>query len=218
MLLSFRLVAAFIVIAIGPYSIAGLAAEIVRPERFMVDPNVENLPSPEKITAAEWVAAIAPLRSDLGAEHAVALTDQALTERSSSFTKNGDAQIAVVTALAWGPHDARLWLALALLQSQRNANDPLVTESFKMSYFAGSGQLEIVLSRLNLVTQSTALKDPELNELACGDVRTVFLHYPSYISNLAEDYRQASTFGQAALENCTRSIEPKYVDILKSPN
>ena len=66
-----------------------------------------------------------------------------------------------------------LWLALALLRAQRNPADPMLIEALKMAYFTAPNDARLMAVRLDLATSSNALADPDVRELARGDVRLI---------------------------------------------
>ncbi|MGH6680673.1 MAG: hypothetical protein ACREDL_17505 [Bradyrhizobium sp.] len=192
-----------------------LAAEFMRPA---------PLPSPpwskapvQDASSAAFASAIAPFRSDLKADYATALADQALSSKHGrQSASNEAAQEAARSALEIGPNDSRLWLVLALLQAQSNPLDPRITESLKMSYLTGPSQAGLIPVRLDMATSNNSLKDSELRELAQGDVRAILTRYPDQRQTLLNDYVRATATGKTFLEESARTIDPKFADSLQS--
>jgi hypothetical protein len=216
----FRLCVAIVVSILGGSAVCDLLAEYERPDRFPVPfSRTANAAPLKRIISARRAAALAPFRSDLMAQYALALTNQSLaSEGSLQATNNENAQSAVRSAIALGPHNAEMWLALALLQSQINIGDPQIVESLKMSYFTGPDQKELVTARLDVGTLNNALSDPDLKELAQGDVRAILVRHPEQRGFLTGDYFRGSAVGKAFLEETVKSINPQFLDTLRRTN
>jgi hypothetical protein len=216
----FRACVAISALVIGGSAICNIVAEYERPAPFPIPISRNANASPmTTILSAERAAAIAPFRSDLRAQYALALTNQSLASQGSLQANNNEnAQSAVRSAIRLGPHNAAMWLALALLQAQTNIGDPQIAESLKMSYFTGPNQKELIPSRLDIATASNTLSDPDLKELAGGDVRTILLRYPDQRQFLIGDYRRGSAEGKTFLEETVKSVDPQFLDTLRKTN
>jgi hypothetical protein len=110
----------------------------------LLDPRSGNVLPPDETssTRLSLSSAIAPFRSDLKGAYAVARAGQIL--RSEPATPPEEMQAArdkVRSALKIGPHNARPWLILALLQARCSPVDPLVSQSLKMSHLTGPNQV-----------------------------------------------------------------------------
>lgn len=210
----FRLLAFAIVIFVGGVSIANLSAELLRPARAGLPSN--GAPSPDEVTSAGRASAIAPFRSDLMADYAVALASQlpASGPRNQGDGENGARETAR-RALGIGPHDSRLWLVLAMVEAHRNPADPRVTEALKMSYLTGPNRVELIPVRLQSATSNNALSDSDLSELARGDVRAILTQLPDQRSSLVIAYARASETGKAFLRESVKTLDPKFLDALQ---
>jgi hypothetical protein len=150
----FRLLALLIIVFVGGISITNLLAELLRPSRALLPSTTGYAPAQDQVSAAELVSAIAPFRSDLRAD--VAFASQALKPDSFGQSERQQmAQNAARSALNIGPHDARTWLVLALLQARGTPVDPRLAESLKMSYLTGPNRAELIPTRLQSVTSGT---------------------------------------------------------------
>jgi hypothetical protein len=209
----------FILIFVGCSSIASLLAEFLRPA-------LPSLPSgatlPDQVSSARLASVIAPFRSDLKEDYAVALSSQALDAqyavRPGTEEAAQAAQEATRNALQIGPHDSRLWLILALLQSKSDKVGPRAVESLKMSYLTGPNQAVLIPIRLAMVTANSSLKDADLGELARGDVRAMLSQRPEQRLALVNDYARGSDIGKKFLEESARTIDPKFADSLRNKN
>jgi hypothetical protein len=215
-ILQFRLFALLTAALVGGISMANLAAEFLRSAPLPFPSGTNVSPSIEQISSATRAAAIAPFRSDLLADRASALAGQALKSAvKEQSEQNNAAQNAVKGALKIGPHDSRMWLILALLQSRSNPVDPLIAESLKMSYLTSPNLAEIIPTRLDVVTANNALSDTDLGDLARSDVRALLTQLSAQRQTLVNDYARASEMGKKFLEQSVSTIDPGFVDKLR---
>jgi hypothetical protein len=211
----FRIVSLLMAVLVGVFSIANLTAEFLRPALSPFPSRSSLSPTPDQIASASYASAIAPFRSDLRADYAVVLAGQSLKSTGQAET-NAAAEDAVRNALKLGPHDSRMWLVLAMLRTQKNLRDPLVSESLKMSYLTGPNRTELIPIRLDAVTLHESLYDTDLKELARGDVRIVLTQMPERRQELIGDYSRASSIGKTFLEESARTFDPKFADSLRN--
>jgi hypothetical protein len=213
----FRLLALLVFVFVGGLSISNLVAEFLRPAPLPLPSRTNAAPTSDQISSANRASAIAPFRSDLKADYAVALAGQTLkSEYTGQAQVDETAQTAVKNALKIGPHDSRMWLVLALLQARSNLGDSLIAESLKMSYLTGPNRAELIPTRLDTVTLSHSLNDADLKELARGDVRAILTRYPDQRRALVNDYVRGSSIGKTFLEETARMFDPKFADSLRS--
>ncbi|WP_213769872.1 hypothetical protein [Bradyrhizobium sp. dw_78] len=213
----FRLLAILIVVLVGAVSVSSLIAEFLRPAPSPLPSRGGKAPTPQLVASARLVSMIAPFRTDLKADYAIALAAQALQSEAGEQAPDSEAaQDAVKSALEFGAHDSRMWLVLALLRARRNLGDPLVTESLKMSYLTGPNRAELIPTRLDSVTLNNALNDPDLNELARSDVRAVLTQYPDQRQALIKDYFRASAIGKKFLEDSAGMLDPVFAAALRN--
>jgi len=211
----FRLLALLILVFVGGLSISNLLAEFLRSAPLPLPSRTSTAPTSEQISSAGRASAIAPFRSDLKAEYAVALASQTL-KSDDAGQSDETAQNAVKNALKIGPHDSRMWLVLALLQARSNLSDSLIAESLKMSYLTGPNRAELIPTRLDAATLSNSLNDADLRELTRGDVRAILMQFPDQRQALVNDYVRGSSVGKTFLEESVRMFDPKLADSLRS--
>jgi hypothetical protein len=213
----FRLLVLIIFVFVGGLSISSLAAEFLRPAPSPLPSRTSTAPTSNQISSAGRASAIAPFRSDLKADYAMALAGQTLkSEYTGQPQSDEPAQNAVKYALKISPHNSRTWLVLALLQARSNLGDSLIAESLKMSYLTGPNRAELIPTRLDTVTLGNALNDADLNELARGDVRAILTQFPDQRQALVNDYVRGSSIGKTFLEQSARMFDPKFADTLRS--
>jgi hypothetical protein len=213
----FRLLALLIFVFVGGVSIPNLVAEFLRPAPPPLPSRTNTAPTSDQIASAGRASAVAPFRSDLKADYAMALAGQTLKSEYTGQSRSDEAaQNAVKRALKIGPHDSRMWLVLALLQARSNLSNSLVAEALKMSYLTGPNRAELIATRLDIVTLGNALNDADLNELARGDVRLILTKFPDQRQALVNDYVRGSAIGKKFLEDSIQMYDPKFAASLRS--
>jgi hypothetical protein len=211
----FRILSSLIFAFVACIAVANLMADFSRLPPAKLRSSAEL--SPDELSSAHLASAIAPFRSDLAADYAIALATPVLSAARSSQPDAENAALGIARyALKIGPHDSRLWLLLAQLQAHRNPNDPQIAEALKMSYLTGPNRADLIPVRLENVTSNNALSDSDLSELARGDVRAILTHLPDQRSTLARDYAHASDTGKAFLKESVGALDPKFVDALQA--
>jgi hypothetical protein len=207
-------------LTVGVYSLASVLAELGSPARprFPSDPTKISSPSVEKIPS--WPNAISLFRSDLESSYALSVALQTLQSRKERPAKgqtdeNVRAEATVKQALSIVPYDSELWLALALLQAQRDPRAPLIAEALKMSYFVAPNDPQLMPVRLDTATLFDALADPDLKELLLGDLRIMLTRNNDLKTAVVSAYRRASSLGKKFLEDSAQSIDPGFVPLLR---
>jgi hypothetical protein len=211
----FRLIVFAIVVVAGGVSISNLAAELFRAGPLPFPSTPETAATQDQLSSARRAAAVAPFRSGLRADLALAMAGQAVKyDRQPQL--NETAKNATKDALKIGPHDSKMWLVLALLQAHNNAGDPMIAESLKMSYLTGPGRAELIAPRLEITTTNDSLKDADLSELARSDVRAILTQYPDQRQLLSNLYVRASAVGKTFLEDSAKMTDPPFANSLRS--
>ena len=211
----FRLFALLAAVFIGGISLANLIAELRRPIPLPFSFGNQVSPTAEQLSSAAQASSIAPFRSDLLAENALAVATQMLKSDVKGQPEKQNAENAVKATLRIAPHQSRMWLLLALVQASSNPADPVIAESFKMSYLTGPNQAEIIPIRLSAATANNALRDSDLGDLARSDVRALLTQLQDQRQTLANDYAGASEIGKKFLEQSVSVIDPGFSDKLR---
>jgi hypothetical protein len=215
----FRLLLLLIVVVVGTVSIANLAAELVRPARRPVLALDQSPHGPDAVSAASLAAKIAPFREDLKADEATLRATEVLASKSpGDLPANHAAQTVVRAALRIGSHDARMWLTLSLLRAHGNFGDASIIEPLKMSYFTGPNRAELIAPRLDLVASINSVGDPDLQELAAGDVRAILTRLPDLRPLLVAAYARGSAAGRKLLEENVKMVDPAFAATLRGTN
>ncbi|MCK1396173.1 hypothetical protein [Bradyrhizobium sp. 1] len=204
-------------LVLGCYDLASVASElsaIPRPA-FPSDPAKITAPAGE---VPAWLEAVPLFRSDLEGNHALIAALQAIQRGNAASGAAADstrARLRVRQALSAAPCDADLWLALALLESQHDPSGPALLEALKMTYFTAPNDARLMPVRLDTATLFDALIDPDLAELARGDVRLMLTRQADLKAAVVQAYRRASKQGKGFLDQAIKAIDPSFVATLR---
>lgn len=201
---------------LGSYGLVCAVAELNMAPRpaFPSDPTKMAAPA-DDISAVVDVVSL--LRSDFASNNALIAARQAIQRGKAGSAAAGyaDARSRVRQALSAAPDDPELWLALALLERQQDPNGPAALEALKMSYFTAPSDAGLTPVRLDAAALSDALTDPDLAELARGDVRLILTRRPELKPALVQAYRRASKRGQTFLNEAVQATDPAFVAALR---
>lgn len=204
-------------LALGCYGLVSAAAELSALPRpaFPSDPTRMAPPAGE---VPDWLPAVPLLRSDLESSHSLIAALQTIQRGkpgSGASSDNMRDRSRVKRALSLAPYDAELWLALALLESQHDPSGPAMLEALKMTYFTAPNDTRLMPVRLDTATQFDALIDPDLAQLARGDVRLMLARQAELKTAVVLAYRRASKRGKEFLEQAVKAIAPSFVATLR---
>jgi hypothetical protein len=216
----YRVLLTALALTIGSYAIASAVAETAALERAAFPSDADKISSPWTGEVPSFPATLSPFGSELESNHALIAALQAIeagrqkpaTVRSSG---HADALGRVRKALATSPYDPELWLALALLQAQRDPHDPVLFEALKMAYFTAPADTRLMPVRLDIAGRFDALADPDVKDLVRGEVRLILSRRPDLKPAIVSAYRRASDLGKASLLDAVQSIDPTFVPTLR---
>ena len=145
------------------------------------------------------------MRGDLWTDAAIALSSdligEVVDERDPQIALSRDrAKIVAQRAARLSPHDSRIWLLLAALNSRFDRPNREITNRLKMSYFTGPIEPALSPLRIRIATYSTAITNAELQPLVAQEVRTVILRHKNQIPSLLAAYRDGSAEGKQFIE------------------
>jgi hypothetical protein len=216
----FRVAAIVVAVLTAGYAFASVFPEIFSPRPPALPADLSKIAVQAPGPAAQWVAAIAPFRPDLEANYASTMALMALRPDDAALSaadaqRNLNSQEDVVRVLKAAPHRSELWLLLALLQIQHKSGGRQIIEALKMSYFTAPNDVQLMPLRLYTAARADALSDPDLKELARGDVRLMLTRQPDLKSSVVLAYRHGSSLGKMFLEDTVQSIDPEFVSVLR---
>ncbi|WP_407147342.1 hypothetical protein [Bradyrhizobium sp. ORS 86] len=184
-------------------------------------------PSDAAKISSPWVgdvpsvsAMLSPFGSEQESNHALISALQAIeANRKKQTTVQSDQYVEAIgrvrRTLSISPHNPELWLALALLQAQRDPHDPVVFEALKMTYFTAPSDARLMPVRLDVAGRSDMLADPDISDLARSDVRLIMTRRPELKPAIVSAFRRASDRGKAFLQDAVQSIDPAFAQTLR---
>ena len=207
-------------LTIGSYAIASAVAEMTALEPTAFPADAAKINSPWAGDVPSLLATLSPFGSDLESNHALIAALQAIesgrqkpaTVRSAA---HADALGRVRQILSISPYNPELWLALALLQAQRDPHDPVVVEALKMAYFTAPNDSRLMPVRLDIASRFDALAIPDVKDLVRNDVQLIMTRRPELRPAIVSAYRRASDLGKTFLQDAVQSVEPSFVPTLR---
>ncbi|MBR1092306.1 hypothetical protein JQ621_33085 [Bradyrhizobium manausense] len=130
--------------------------------------------------------------------------------RSRNIEENNRAQAVIEHALRRSPYAGNLWLSLALLRAQLNNATPLVGSALKLSYLTAPNDFRLMVARTILTATTIAVKDPDLQELAKGDIRVILTRRQDLSAGIRAAFEQSNSDGRAFLKQATSTIDPSW--------
>jgi hypothetical protein len=191
-----------------------LATELSRRATIIDSASVEEgaADSPYQ-RAASRAARFGQVRGDLWAESALSFVNLSPTGFSGRIDLSRSETVEKVRtkaeqALRYSPHDARIWLVLATLDSQFNPRDSRVAALLRMSYYTGANEIELTPLRLLVLARSDALTNDDLKQLVYRDIRNVITRAPQLKYTIITAYREASPVGRELLNQILAELDP----------
>jgi hypothetical protein len=217
---TFRIILVTLALSIGSYAFASTLAQLGSMDRLPFPTDLAKITSPSAGEVPGWLQSVSPFRSDLEGNHALIAALQAIQSgrkkpAGGESAEHAGARARVKQTLSVAPYNAELWLALAMLQAQRDPHDPVLVEALKMAYFTAPNDARLMPLRLDIATLFDALADPDVKELARGDVRLMVTRQPELKAAVISAYRRASSLGKAFLEEAVQSIDPSFLTKLR---
>lgn len=162
-------------------------------------------PSALQHDMAEFAAEFGMVRGDLWAEYALTFDDLISTSEDRSDQLE-IARTASLRALKLAPHNTKVWVLLAAIES-RSGKPGQVSKMLKMSYYTGANETELMPSRLRLALRLEISDDPDLRQLVGQEIRTM-ARQPGLKPAIAAAYREASATGKSLLESTLMEFDP----------
>jgi hypothetical protein len=160
-------------------------------------------------------------RGELWASYAVALAAGSLDLANGDKTAVAapsllHAREAARRAAELAPHDAKVWLLLAALDTRTDPEGHDVPGALKMSYYTGPNEASLRVLRIGIATKGHALSDAELQSLVAAELRTVVAREPGAKPSILAAYRDASADGKRFLELKLSELDPKWLATVRS--
>jgi hypothetical protein len=84
-----------------------------------------------------------------------------------------------------------------------------------MSYLTSPADVNLIPTRLPIVSTSVAISDDELKNLARGDIRLILTRHPDLKPAITSAYRRGSADGKAFIDEMTQLIDPAFAASLR---
>ncbi|WGS18301.1 hypothetical protein [Bradyrhizobium sp. ISRA463] len=207
-------------LAIGFHVVVSAVTEMTALEHVPFPSDAAKISSPWAGDVPSLSAMLSPFGSELESNHALISALLALEASRKKQTTVQSAQYTnaigrVRRTLSISPYNPELWLALALLQAQRDPHDPVVFEALKMTYFTAPNDTRLVPVRLDVAGRFDMLADPDIKDLARSDIRLIMTHRPELKPAIVSAFRRASDRGKAFLQEAVQSIDPAFAQTLR---
>ncbi len=198
--------------------LGGLAAWILVPE--FLRPAAVEFPTDAQSTISIYAhrdeatraARIGLIRGDLWAQAAFAYGDLLWNQDKHSSDTDAVAyeRARALTELAttYAPHDSRLWLLLAAINSRFDWLTDSASAALRMSYYTGSNAIRLVPGRLLLAVQSRALGDSDFQELVRHDIHIAAIRKSELMPAIIAAYNNAPLSGQQFIEKTLGEFDP----------
>ena len=201
-------------------SVSILISELLRPVIIFPPDAAASTNAEERHTAATTAAYVGLFRGDLWADAALTYSnllqiDNRADMNVESRTKIEAARATAERALALSPHDSRVWLLLAALDLQTNAEDGKIAEALRMSYFTGQNELTLLPMRLRLSVRLETM-DQQLEELFRQDIVAIVKRAPSLKFAISAAYKAALPQHQRLIESFLFESDPELLAAIRS--
>ncbi len=171
-----------------------------------------NVVDSRKTTAK--AASFGFVRGDLWAEYALTYLNLFWRESEPGQSELAEGRRAALQALAFAPHDSRVWLALASVYSRSKEPGKNTANVLQMSYFTGTNETDLIPFRLFLATHSDAIAEKDLQQLVRHDVLSIVRRKPELKQAILTAYQSALPIGREFLDQTLKDLDPQLLGTL----
>jgi hypothetical protein len=184
-----------------------------RPDRLPTNPQAAAAAAGLRDDAAR-AASIGTIRGDLWAQAGFTFADLIWLDPGATPDPPSldEAREMLDRAVFYAPHQSAAWLLAAALSARFHQAAPDPAEALKMSYYTGSGELQLMPLRLLVAARADLLSNAEVQEFAGRDVRQLFAH--QLARAVTQAYAAASAGGRRFIEQQVRDIDPSFLQSL----
>jgi hypothetical protein len=174
--------------------------------------------------SAEAAASLGLVRGDLWTVAAITRAAPLLFGvTGNSPVKSSPAEVENIRALAdraarLSPHDSRIWLVLAGLDSRLGGSNRNTTDALKLSYYTGPNEISLMPLRLSIAVQSDAVSDEELQSLVALELQRIVMQRPDLKSAIALAYKNARPKGREIIEATLEEADPSFLATIAVPS
>ena len=163
---------------------------------------------------AVMAASIGLMRGDLWADAALAFLNPASPADLAPAAVE-QLRAAASRALALAPHDARIWIVLALADSRFDWLNGNASAAVRMSYYTGPNETRLIPLRLSLAAHSSALAEADFQQLFRRDLRIAAANGAGVQHAIAAAYRDAPPNAKHLIEETLDDIDPSLAARLR---
>jgi hypothetical protein len=197
------------------------AAELTRPKLpYFPQKRIEEEKVAAVQSAAFLAASIGLVRGDLWTDAAIAssgvASDIAGVNTPQMTEPIGQARVVAERAAKLSPHDSRVWLLLATLDSQLGRPTGEIANRLKMSYYTGPNEFALTSLRIRIATHSTAITDADLQILVAQEIRTIILHRQDQKPSILAAYQSASPEGKQFIEATVGDLDKSLLATIRA--
>jgi len=171
-------------------------------------------------SAAAWAARFGVLRGDLWAQAALTYADLAWVEGDAARTHAPEvfdtARSIAETAATAAPHDGRMWLLLARLESRMDWVTRRGASLLRTSYYTAPNDAALVPLRLATFGRLDASGDEDLRQLVRREIANVVNKRPELKGAIVAAYLEALPAGKGFFEDVLRDIDFQQVQKYES--
>jgi hypothetical protein len=195
-----------------------LAAELLRPAAIEFTTDAQSAASIyAHRNAATMAARVGLVRGDLWAEAAFTYGSMLWNQDKNSSDANTERTGALTEqAIAYAPHESRLWILLAANYFRFEWLNERAAASLRMSYYTGSNTIAVVPARLLLAIQSQALQDDEFQELVRHDIHIAVIRKSELMPAIVTAYNNAPLSGRQFIEKTLAEFDPSMLASIRS--
>ena len=196
-----------------------LAAEFSRPPAlaFPTDPETAADASAHR-SDAHLAAQLGMLRGDLWADDALTYSDVLRPDEKNNVAKDSiaieQARTIAERALAFAPHDARIWLVLASIDSRFDGLNGKASAALRNSYYTGANETALIPIRLLLSLSLPVISDTDFQQLVRHDLRTIVLRKPEMKFAIVNAYQFALPDGKQFTLDALKELDPNLLSKL----
>jgi hypothetical protein len=195
------------------------AAEIARPPARGFPGNAADAAAlAQERAGAMRAARLGIMRGELWAQAALTYADLAWTEGDLARTHAPEtfdrARAVTERAATQAPHDGRMWLLLASLESRMDWVTRRGASLLRMSYYTAPNETALVPLRLATFGRLDAAGDEDLLQLVRREIANVVNKRPELKGAIVAAYGEALPAGKRFFEETLRGLDPK---LLASP-
>ncbi len=170
---------------------------------------------------ANIAASIGYLRGDLWADDVLTYPSAYQIHEKDNLSTNNSPPIEQVRdiaerALSFAPHDSRIWLVLANIDSRFDWLNKKASNDLRMSYYTGANEVELIPLRLSLAVSFSDISDVDFQQLVRHDISIIITRKPELKSAIQDAYRYALPDGRRFIETTLNEMDPTLLSKIRS--